>query len=183
MPAVTNAQMWVPKTAWRNLNPTLVYGQHYLGLHTPGKTKASDTNETKQTKMNQMIAQSLAKMYKAGVPFIDVRDKDESFRFAVPKSYPIHIHDIISTACREILPKNKAEATIVIIGPSSTSSLSRSPDSHARGIDDRIGYRSQRSANAVAALNRMGYYNVITTTYDEISQWFSQQESGAPREK
>ena len=132
---------WVPKTAWRNHNLHHVYGTAAVGLHlAPASKRAAEVVPRPPGATN-----TLRQLYRSGVAFLDLRDPTDATRYPVPKAVPIHLHDLVSGAAREILPNDKNAATIVVLAGS-----------------------AQRRVHGAAALQRLGYPNVLQASFEDV---------------
>ena len=154
---------WIPKTAWRMNNLNRTYGVAELGLHTtapglragvprpppffaapyrPVRAVLSATGSSAAAASEMDAARAaLKRAYDAQVPFIDLRDEYDVAQKPVQRALVLHPHDLLSGACNEILPQDKANALIVVFAAS-----------------------EQRAVNGLRALRRWGYENVVVTS-------------------
>mgnify|MGYP001576593424 CR=1 FL=1 len=150
---------WVPRTAWRVANLNKTYGAAYVGLQSteapvtgsflsvtltrpmaalfPGREESSRTNLIKQLAAKQ-------------IPFIDLRDEIPRRHepIVATKSLPhvmaLHPHDLLSGACREILPVDR-NAILVVVADT-----------------------ERRAAAGFDALKRQGYCNIVLAHSDIV---------------
>ena len=159
---------WVPKTAWKK-GLTQYYGRDYVGTLRKGDAPQQvsqafagirpDKAVWSNSNSRAYTFQQLKEMYaEKQIPFIDLRDVGEIESQPPPKhALPLHHHDILSGACRELLPRDRMAEIVVFAS------------------------NQQRAVNGFNALRHHGYRNVVVADYESVrSLDNSAPETGVP---
>ncbi|KAH8604239.1 hypothetical protein ERJ75_001754600 [Trypanosoma vivax] len=131
---------WIPKTAWKVSNLNKRYGPSY---DISGLASSWIYGHTGATFDGKSLRERLSR--RGCSPIIDLRDCAERSLYPVEGSVALHHHDLLSGAACPILPQKKESAELYVLASS-----------------------EQKGVNAVTALRRWGYDNVIYIDYNTL---------------